>query len=101
MANLLSIFLVIALFRAFLYEPFSIPSGAMLPTLKVRSHVIVEKLGFGNYQTFGVTLLRTKSSKELHRGDLIVFLYPPNKSLTYIKRIVGMPGDTVEYKTSA
>jgi signal peptidase I len=96
--NLLPILLVAILFRAFLYEPFRLPSGAMLPTFKVGSHVIVEKFGFGNYQTFGITLMKVKPFKQLDRGDVIVFEYPLNKSLTYIKRVIGMPGDIIEYK---
>jgi signal peptidase I len=94
---LLGFYLSIVLFRVFFYEPFKIPSGAMLPTLRTGSIVVIEKFGFGNYHAYGVTLLKTRRSKELRRGDVIVFLYPKNESLTYIKRIVGMPGDTIEY----
>jgi signal peptidase I len=94
----LGLFLAVVLFRIFFYEPFRIPSGAMLPTLKVGSQVVVAKSGFGIYHSHGITFLKTPPSKELHRGELIVFLYPEDESLTFIKRIIGLPGDTVEYK---
>jgi signal peptidase I len=95
---LLGVLLGIVLFRIFFYEPFVLPSGAMLPTYKVGTHVVIEKSGFGTYHAYGITLLKARPSKKLYRGDVIVFKYPKDESLTYIKRIIGLPGDTVEYK---
>jgi signal peptidase I len=84
-------------FRIFFCEPFRIPSGSMLPTLKIGSFVVVEKNGFGTYGTFGITLLNTTPSKTLYRGDVIVFKYPKDETLDYIQRIIGLPGDKIEY----
>lgn len=83
--------------RAFLLEPFSISSGGMAPTLETGAKVIAEKWGYGNYATYGFHLFRTVPSAALNRGDIIVFEYPANRSLSYVKRLVGLPGDTVSY----
>jgi signal peptidase I len=83
--------------RAFLYEPFRIPSTAMLPTLEVGSRIIVQKYGYGHYSTYGVTFWRANLTVPLRRGDVIVFDYPRDPSQTYIKRLVGLPGDRIQY----
>jgi signal peptidase I len=83
--------------RAFLFEPFRIPARSMLPTLDIGARIIVKKWGYGNYATFGFQLFHAKPSVALNRGDLIVFEYPPNRDINYIKRLVGLPGDTVAY----
>jgi len=89
--------LVAVLFRSFLYEPFQIPSGAMSPTLNHQNFVIVDKWGYGNYGTYGFTLAKGAISKELKRGDIIVFENPGNRSINFVKRIVGLPGDSIKY----
>ena len=85
-------------FRSFLYEPFHIPSESMLPTLSVGDHIIVSKLGYGLYGTFGINVLSTDadSRKKPKRGEIFV-LYPPNESRVFVERIIGIPGDTVEF----
>lgn len=83
--------------RAFLLEAFTIPSTAMLPTLPLGSYIVVSKWGYGNYRAFGVSIARTRLSSPIRRGDLLVFEYPRDASLDYVKRVVGLPGDRVSY----
>lgn len=94
---LLVAFLILAL-RAFLYEPFRVPARSMLPTLAPGSFVVVKKWGYGNYSSFGVQLRREDVSAPLERGDIIVFEYPADRSVFYIKRLIGLPGDVVTYR---
>lgn len=85
-------------FRIWVYEPFKIPSTAMSPTAEIGSRVIVQKFGYGHFSTYGFTLGSRPISAPLHRGDVIVFDYPVDPAETYIKRIVGLPGDQVVYR---
>ncbi len=85
-------------FRAFAYEPFRQPSASMLPTIPATSHLVVQKWGFGNYGSFGHALLRRPISAPLERGDIIVFEFPKDRSVNYVKRLVGLPGDKVSYR---
>ncbi len=94
-----SFFPVIALvffLRSFLYEPFKIPSSSMVPTLLVGDLILVNKF------TYGVRLpIINKKIIEMNnpqRGDVMVFKYPEDPSLDYIKRVVGVPGDKITYK---
>ena len=94
-----SYFISISLFRAFLFEPFSIPASSMSPTINVGDHVIVKKWGFGGYSTYGFKLLNTELSDEslVQRGKIYVF-YPPVSESPFIKRLIGLPGDHIEIK---
>lgn len=80
--------------RSFLYEPFQIPSGSMIPTLKIGDFILVNKF------TYGVRLpvLRTKviDINSPERGDVMVF-FPPHKDQYFIKRVIGLPGDKVQF----
>lgn len=88
--------------RSFAYEPFSIPSGSMIPTLLVGDYLFVSKLSYG-YSRFslplGLPLFSGRLfSSEPKRGDVAVFRLPTNTEKDYIKRIVGLPGDTIQVR---
>jgi len=87
---------VVFVLRSFLVEPFQIPSSSMVPTLQVGDYILVNKYTYG----IRLPVLRTKvlSLNEPQRGDVMVF-FPPHMNDTYfIKRVVGLPGDTVTYR---
>jgi signal peptidase I len=94
-AGLFPVIITVFLLRSFLFEPFKIPSGSMIPTLLVGDLILVNKF------TYGVRLpvINTKiiEVNKPQRGDVMVFRYPPQPSLDYIKRVIGVPGDTVAY----
>lgn len=90
------VILIVFMLRSFLVEPFKIPSGSMIPTLQVGDFILVNKF------TYGIRLpIISKKIVQLNdpqRGDVMVFHYPENPSVDYIKRVVGTPGDTVVYR---
>lgn len=88
---------ILALFiRTFIIQAFKIPSGSMLPTLLIGDHLLVNKFKYGVKVPFtGTTIL--PFGKPV-RGDIIVFRYPRDRSIDYIKRLIGTPGDTVELR---
>ena len=94
-------FTLLILGRAFFYEPFSIPASSMSPTLNPGDQVIVSKSGYGNYRYLGIQIHKSKPSKTLQRGDLVVFQYPQNPSIDYVKRVIGLPGDKVIYRNKS
>ena len=87
------VILAVLLFRTFLVEPFRIPSGSMMPTLLVGDFVLVNKFAYG--LRLPVTDTKIVGIGEPRRGDIAVFKYPPNPKEDYIKRIIGLPGDTI------
>jgi len=90
------VILIVFLLRSFLVEPFKIPSGSMIPTLLVGDFILVNKFTYGiRAPVVNRKLLDLGSPK---RGDVMVFRYPEDPSLDYIKRVVGLPGDRVEYR---
>jgi len=89
-------FIVSSLVRAFLYEPFRIPAASMQPTLNIGDGIIVSKLGYRTYTSFGVTLLNDDiaSPDLMQPGKLYVF-QSPQTAVAYVKRLIAVPGDTV------
>ncbi|WP_395687168.1 signal peptidase I [Caenimonas koreensis] len=94
-AGLFPVIIAVFVLRSFLFEPFKIPSGSMIPTLLVGDLILVNKFTYG----LRLPVLNTKLTEGTapQRGDVMVFRYPPKPSLDYIKRVVGLPGDEVAY----
>lgn len=88
--------------RTFAFEPFNIPSGSMIPTLLVGDYLFVSKASYGysHYSLpFSLPLFSGRIlSSDPQRGDVAVFKYPPDPSKDYIKRVIGLPGDTVQMR---
>ncbi len=94
-AGLFPVIVSVFFLRSFIVEPFKIPSGSMIPTLLVGDLILVNKFHYG----LRLPVINTKvtEGEKPQRGDVMVFRYPPKPSLDYIKRVVGLPGDTVAY----
>ena len=94
-AGLFPVICAVFLLRSFLFEPFKIPSGSMIPTLLVGDLILVNKF------TYGIRLpvinKKITEGNPVQRGDVMVFRYPPQPSMDYIKRVVGVPGDEIAY----
>ncbi len=90
------IILIVLLVRSFVVEPFRIPSGSMMPTLLVGDFILVNKFAYG----LRLPVLNTKilDNDLPERGEVIVFRYPENPHVDYIKRVVGVPGDHIVYR---
>lgn len=90
------VILIVFLLRSFLAEPFKIPSGSMLPTLLIGDFILVNKY------TYGIRLpvinMKIVDVSDPKRGDVMVFRFPENPSLDYIKRVIGVPGDVISYR---
>lgn len=94
--SLFPVILIVLLLRSFLVEPFKIPSGSMMPTLLVGDFILVNKFSYG--VRLPVADTKIIDVGEPQRGDVIVFRFPENPSLDYIKRVVGLPGDRILYQ---
>ncbi|WP_295906074.1 signal peptidase I [uncultured Bdellovibrio sp.] len=92
---LFPILLVMSL-RWAIIEPFVIPSGSMIPNLLIHDHILVKKFSYGLHIPFSDKWLAQWATPQ--RGDIVVFKYPENPEVYYIKRLIGVPGDTVEVK---
>jgi signal peptidase I len=84
--SILPVVAIVLVVRSFLFEPFTIPSGSMLPTLQVHDFILVNKFAYG--------------VRSPERGEVMVFRYPEDPSKNYIKRIIGLPGDRVTIRAS-
>ncbi len=94
-AGLFPVILIVFCLRSFIVEPFKIPSGSMIPTLMIGDLILVNKFTYG----LRLPIINQKIVPlgEPRRGDVMVFRYPRDESVDYIKRVVGIPGDTVSY----
>lgn len=94
--SLFPVLLIVLLFRSFLFEPFKIPSGSMIPTLLIGDFIVVNKFAYG----LRLPVLNSKvfAVGDPERGDVAVFRYPVDPKVNFIKRVVGLPGDTITYR---
>ena len=90
------VILIVFLLRSFLVEPFKIPSGSMIPTLLIGDFILVNKYTYG--VRLPVVNIKLAGVGSPQRGDVMVFRYPADPSLDYIKRVVALPGDRIEYR---
>jgi signal peptidase I len=95
-AGLFPVILAVFLLRSFLFEPFKIPSGSMIPTLLVGDLILVNKFHYG--VRLPVVNKKIIANNDPQRGDVMVFRYPKDTSIDYIKRVVGVPGDEVSFR---
>jgi signal peptidase I len=91
--SMVPVVLVVLLLRSFLFEPFRIPSDSMMPTLQDGDFILVNKFRYG--LRLPVTNTKILDLGEPRRGDVVVFRYPPDPAVNYIKRLAGLPGDRV------
>jgi signal peptidase I len=90
------VILIVFLLRSFLVEPFRIPSGSMLPSLLIGDFILVNKFSYGiRLPVANVKIVELGAPK---RGDVMVFRFPGDLSINYIKRVIGLPGDRIVYK---
>jgi signal peptidase I len=95
-ADLFPVIAFIFVLRSFFFEPFKIPSGSMIPTLQIGDFILVNKFAYGvRFPVFNKKFINVGEPK---RGDVVVFRYPVDEKVDYIKRVVGIPGDLIEYK---
>ncbi len=100
------IVITVLIFRSVLFEPFRIPSGSMIPTLMIGDFILVNKFAYGFKLPFSDISLFGFDSDPVYlfgeespeRGDVVVFKYPSDPSINYIKRVVGLPGDSIEIR---
>ena len=95
-AGFFPVILVVFILRSFLFEPFRIPSGSMIPTLLVGDLILVNKFSYGI--RLPIVNRKVIDIGNPERGDVMVFRYPLNPAEDYVKRVIGLPGDTVVYK---
>ena len=95
-AGLFPVILVVFLLRSFLFEPFKIPSGSMIPTLLIGDLILVNKFHYG--VRLPVINKKIIANHDPERGDVMVFRYPKDPSVDYIKRVIGLPGDEVSFR---
>ena len=89
------VLLVVVVLRSFVIEPFRIPSGSMIPTLEIGDFIIVQKYAYGiRLPVINKKIIETGQPE---RGDVVVFRYPVDPSTNFIKRLVGLPGDRIEW----
>ena len=94
-AGFFPVILAVFILRSFIAEPFRIPSASMLPTLEAGDLILVNKFSYGLCLPVYNTVLLEIGKPQ--RGDVMVFRYPRDENVDYIKRVIGIPGDTLEY----
>ncbi|MEI4259843.1 MAG: signal peptidase I [Candidatus Dasytiphilus stammeri] len=94
-SSLFPMLFLVFIIRSFIFEPFQIPSGSMMPTLLIGDYILVEKFSYGLKNPLNNKTL--VFARRPQRGDIVVFQYPKNPNINYIKRIIGLPGDLITY----
>ncbi len=95
-SSIFPVLLVVLILRSFFIEPYKIPSGSMIPTLMIGDFILVDKNIYGyKLPLTNITIIDNEDPK---RGDVVVFKYPENQNINYIKRVIGLPGDKVIYR---
>ncbi len=97
--SIVIIVVAVLAFRSTFFEPFKIPSGSMIPTLMIGDFILVNKFAYGFKVPFSdwfTDPVYITGPEKPERGDVIVFKYPKNPDLNYIKRVIGLPGDTIQ-----
>src|SRR5688572_6836442 len=89
------ILLIVFLLRSFLFEPFRIPTGSLEPTLLTGDFILVNKYDYG--VRLPVLHKKIYGDTQPKRGDIMIFRWPPNPSVDFIKRVIGLPGDRISY----
>lgn len=94
-AGFFPVLLLVFIVRSFIVEPFKIPSTSMLPTLSIGDFILVNKFDYGlRLPVLNIKIIPNRTPR---RGEVIVFRYPKDESIDYVKRVIGVPGDTVAY----
>jgi signal peptidase I len=89
------VLLAVMILRSFVFEPFRIPSGSMMPSLLIGDFILVNKFSYGI--RLPVTHTKVTEGSSPQRGEVIVFRFPDNESMDFIKRVIGLPGDHISY----
>ena len=94
----LALSMLVLVMRAYVTEPFQVPTSSMAPSIAPGSNVVVDKWGYGQHSTYGVDLPAVQPLKLANRGDMVVFISPLDAKQSMVSRVVGLPGDRLQYR---
>lgn len=98
LAGVAMFFSLAFLLRSFIVEPFRNPSDSMHPGLRRGEYFLIKKWGYGHYAAYGFTVLRRAPTEKVARGDIVAFRLPQDERTSYVKRVIGLPGDRLEIR---